>query len=332
MLRLGLLPLFGPVLVYDLIRTTRRGRYTVLRALYAVGLFLCLLAMYRNQDLMKPGTFTTTSNMPRLAESFVYTFLAVQFAAVAILTPAYVSGAIAEEKDRKTLEFLLATELRDREIILGKFVSRLANLGLVLLAGLPILSLTQLWGGVDFGMLLYFVAATVATAFCLAGISMLCSVHSQRARDAIVLTYLTVAGFIGITVVVQLVLLIPGAATKVVIPGANEVLLGDVVEIVNCGNPALACLGLHQDVRGGVAMQTAVATRLTRYIDFQLCITVGAPALGPFADACVRLPFKDTRTAHGLHRVGRAGAALVASHRVGRRSGCSGRKSGPSRG
>jgi ABC-type transport system involved in multi-copper enzyme maturation permease subunit len=275
-MRLGLLPLFGPVLVFDLIRTTRRGRYTVLRALYAAGLFLSLFAMYRNQDWMNRGTFTSTLSMARLAESFVYTFLAVQFIAVAVLTPAYVSGAIAEEKDRKTLEFLLATELRDREIVLGKFVSRLANLGLILLAGLPILSLTQLWGGVDFGMLLYFFASTVATAFCLGGISLLCSVHSQRARDAIVLTYLTVAGFVGVTVLVQLVLLIPRAPTMVVIPGSNPVLLRDVVELVNCGNPALASYGLYEDVRGGMAMQSSVATRMTRYINFQLFIAVGA--------------------------------------------------------
>ena len=33
-----------------------------------------------------------------------------------MLTPAYVAGAISEEKDRKTLEFLLATDLRNREI------------------------------------------------------------------------------------------------------------------------------------------------------------------------------------------------------------------------
>ena len=35
---------------------------------------------------------------------------------------------IAEEKDRGTLEFLLATDLRNSEIVLSKFVARLGNL------------------------------------------------------------------------------------------------------------------------------------------------------------------------------------------------------------
>src|SRR5262245_53978532 len=34
----GWLPLLGPVLAYDLIRTTRRGRYALLRGVYALGL------------------------------------------------------------------------------------------------------------------------------------------------------------------------------------------------------------------------------------------------------------------------------------------------------
>jgi len=49
------------------------------------------------------------------------------------------SIAIAEEKERKTLDFLLASDLRSREIVLGKLASRLAYLTLVLLTGLPLL-------------------------------------------------------------------------------------------------------------------------------------------------------------------------------------------------
>ncbi len=56
-----------------------------------------------------------------LALKFFEAFMMVQIVAVSILTPAFVAGAIAEEKDRKTLEFLLATDLRNREIVLSKF-------------------------------------------------------------------------------------------------------------------------------------------------------------------------------------------------------------------
>ena len=82
-----------------------------------------------------------------LAESFFGSFMFIQLLAVSILTPAYVASSIADEKERKTLEFMLATDLRNREIVLSKLFSRLANLTLFILTGLPILSILQFLGG-----------------------------------------------------------------------------------------------------------------------------------------------------------------------------------------
>jgi ABC-type Na+ efflux pump permease subunit len=65
--------------------------------------------------------------------------MAIQVAAVFWLTPAYLASAIVQEKERRTIEFLLITDLSSREIVLGLAFSRLALLALVLLAGLPIL-------------------------------------------------------------------------------------------------------------------------------------------------------------------------------------------------
>ena len=80
-----------------------------------------------------------------------------------------VAGSIAEEKDRKTLEFLLATDLRNREIILSKLGARLANLLLFILTGLPILSILQFLGGVDPNLVLAGFAATFLTMAGLGG-------------------------------------------------------------------------------------------------------------------------------------------------------------------
>src|SRR5438552_3380989 len=59
--RAGWIRLFGPVLFYEMIRAARRGRYFLLRGLYAGGLFALLLwirwlwGMDRNHsDVVKP--------------------------------------------------------------------------------------------------------------------------------------------------------------------------------------------------------------------------------------------------------------------------------------
>src|SRR5438128_2187735 len=107
--------LFGPVLVYELLRTGRRSRYFVVRGVYVSVLVLFTFWVYFAWVASTDAWTIPTNRLAVFAETFFYTFMIVQFLAVAILTPAYVAGAIAEEKERRTLEFLLATDLDDRE-------------------------------------------------------------------------------------------------------------------------------------------------------------------------------------------------------------------------
>jgi len=192
-------PVLGPVFLSEFVRTSRRGRHAALRTAYALALFLFLLALYRNYSELTRVALMGAGGMARFAETFAYTFLAAQFLAVGALTPAYVAGAIAEEKERKTLEFLLATDLRDREIVLSKLASRALNLVYLVLAGLPVLSALQFMGGVDPQLVLAGFAATLLTVASLAGLSILNSVLCRRARDATVMTYLMAVTYLGLS-------------------------------------------------------------------------------------------------------------------------------------
>jgi ABC-type transport system involved in multi-copper enzyme maturation permease subunit len=187
--------LFGPVLFYDLVRSARRLRFVVIRTLYALLIAFILVWLFYLQ-VIERGWQQPYQKMADFANTFFYVFLVVQFITVVLLTPAYTAGAISEEKERKTLEFILATDLQNREIVLGKMVSRLLNLTLLLLAGVPILSFLQFLGGVDFSMVLASFAATALTMYSLGGLSMLNSVMCRRARDAIVMTYLMAVAYI----------------------------------------------------------------------------------------------------------------------------------------
>jgi hypothetical protein len=199
--RHGWVRLFGPVLLYEGLRAARRPRFFLLRWLYAIGLLILLLWVHWVWGLNEYHAAAVQNayrQQARLAEQFFYAFALVQFAAVVLLTPAYVAGGVAEEKERKTLEFLLATDLRGREIVFGKLLARLGNLALFVLTGLPVLSLMQFFGGIDPGMLLASFAATALTAISLAALGILLSVQRRRARDAIILTYMAAAGYAAI--------------------------------------------------------------------------------------------------------------------------------------
>lgn len=200
LLRSGTVQLFGPVLFYDLLCIARRGRYLLLRFCYAVILLLLLTSLYIVWDWRQPRGLRPSSNeITRFAETFYLLFMAAEFLVVLLLTPAYVAGALADEKDRGTLDYLLATDLSNREIVLSKLLARTANLAILVLTGLPILSLTQFFGGIDPNLVLTGFAALGVTMASLACLSILHSAYAVKPRDAIVMTYLTAAVYLGVS-------------------------------------------------------------------------------------------------------------------------------------
>ena len=195
LLRRGWLKLFGPVLFYDMLCTARRGRYSLIRCAYSLFLLLVLFWSW-SLTFGRSAIGPAREQAGLIAMNYFMWFTLVQLIATFLLTPAYVAGAIAEEKERKTLEFLLATDLRNREIILSKFGSRLCNLTLFLLTGLPILSFLQFLGGVDPDLVLASFAIVGLSVVGLASLGILNSVMFKRPRDAIAMTYFMAIGYL----------------------------------------------------------------------------------------------------------------------------------------
>lgn len=272
LLRRGSLKLFGPVLFYDLVRSGRRGRFVLMRFLYCSALLVALMWIFFIFTMERRYNTRTTDvqHMARMADSFFYTFITLQLLIVVILTPAYTAGAIADEKDRHTLEYLLATDLRNREIVLSKLVSRLANLTLLLLAGLPILSLMQFLGGVDPGLVLAGFAATALTMGSLAALGILMSVYAKKPRDAIALTYLVAVAYITVPWIGGEVLKAV-AGWFVSIPLTFEsppVTVQDAIDGLNSGNLLKAYSELAVNVGRGKSLAGELEDRLESFAIF----------------------------------------------------------------
>lgn len=151
----------GPVFRYDLIRTARRGHLMGHRFVYGMLLMVVLYLVFATwfPEVAQGYNLFESRSLPvkhcsRFAESFFWTFLSIQLALIILVTPAYTAGVIAEEKQRRTLEFLLATDLTNEEIVLGLLGARLANMMLLTLTSLPFFSFLQLVGGIDPNMVI----------------------------------------------------------------------------------------------------------------------------------------------------------------------------------
>jgi ABC-type transport system involved in multi-copper enzyme maturation permease subunit len=189
--------MIGPLYFWELLRLARRGQDARARFILATALFLILTAFsliwFHNTspiELFFGATQTLTIQESAIfGTSFSLTFVYGQLAILCLLTPAYAAGGIAEEKDKKTLVFLLVSDLTEREIVFGKFFGRTTFLLGILLAGLPILAITQLHGGVTLKFLMMAYLLTATTVILLTAVSAYAAAAAETFRGALFRAY-----------------------------------------------------------------------------------------------------------------------------------------------
>src|SRR5205823_14655146 len=103
----------------------------------------------------------------------------------------YVAACVQEEHDKHTLPLLFTTDLSAGEIIRGKWLARVVHIGSILLAGLPILSFVQLWGGIDMPMIAANFVNTACWLCSVAAFSLMAATQSSTLARALVKSYLS---------------------------------------------------------------------------------------------------------------------------------------------
>jgi len=107
----------------------------------------------------------------------------------ALIAPALTAGCISIEKERQTLEMLLLTRLSCANIALGKLVSSLGFLLLVLLCGLPVMAVAFLFGGLDLAQLFWSFGLIFAATMLFGAIGLFCSARMPRTASAVAGAY-----------------------------------------------------------------------------------------------------------------------------------------------
>lgn len=185
--------LFGPILIWEMTRVSRRERYFILRMLYALLLFLMLWSSY--QSLLGGGNFfannlSPVKRMSYFANSFFASFGMIQLAAVLFLTPAYVASSIVIEKERRTIEYLFASTLTNFEIVVGKWLARVLNVAMLVLAGVPILGFAAFFGGISTDRIALLAIISLASLLSAGSVAILVSVYGRGTRQTLSQTYL----------------------------------------------------------------------------------------------------------------------------------------------
>jgi ABC-type transport system involved in multi-copper enzyme maturation permease subunit len=185
--------LLGPIFSADLVTSSRRTRYFLWRIAYGLILLLTLWTNYESVTYMREVSIRTAAD---LAESFFVSFSYVQILAILAIAPAMAGGSIAQERERRTLEYLLATDLTTTEIVFGKLASRVLQIAAAVLAGLPVMFIAGLLGGIAPRRLLMVMLLSATTLLVVCCMAMAISTRAPRARDGVTRTYFTLAALL----------------------------------------------------------------------------------------------------------------------------------------
>jgi ABC-type transport system involved in multi-copper enzyme maturation permease subunit len=180
--------IFGPVFFAELLRSARRMRYYVLRMAYGAVLWLLIWSAYS-------ATFHGSSvggigEVSRFAEETFLIFALVQFVVVLMLVPALFAGVIADEKQCKTLHYLMASRISSGEIVADKVLGRAAHLAIFLLIGIPVVACLALSGGIPPEYVAAAYVCTFSTAAFTIALAVLVSTLARQVKQAVLIAYL----------------------------------------------------------------------------------------------------------------------------------------------
>ena len=169
----------------------RRVRFYAAPAVYVGGLLILIctawLLMIGTQQVRNVG------DMARFGAA-LFQFLAPLQLVLAVFFSALGSAsAVAQEKDRRTLELLLLTNLSNSELVLGKLLASMLNVLVLLAAGLPFFMLIVLFGGVSFEQILRVFAVTFVTALAAGSLGSTIALWREKTFQTLALTALVLA-------------------------------------------------------------------------------------------------------------------------------------------
>ena len=102
------------------------------------------------------------------------------------------ASAVALEKDRKTLDLLLLTNLSNSELVLGKLLAAMLTVVMVVVAAWPLLAIVSLLGGVSSGQILRVQAVTLVSALAAGSLGSTIALWREKTFQALAMTLLAI--------------------------------------------------------------------------------------------------------------------------------------------
>ncbi len=183
--------LTGPLFDKELRVSSRQRRFYLLRFAYIALLAIVVAQFWLSvvRGNRNVSAVVWVSRMPEAGKQIITTILWFQFIVGQLIAAVLLSGAIGGEIRQRSLDVLLTTPVSRFQIVLGKLLSKLLQLVLMLAISLPLLAIVRVFGGVPWNYVVSGLCITLTAAVFVASLSLFCSI-TQRQTHQVMATVL----------------------------------------------------------------------------------------------------------------------------------------------
>jgi ABC-type transport system involved in multi-copper enzyme maturation permease subunit len=209
-----------------------RGRMRGRRAFMIVTIYLVLLSVFAwavyqlmyqaNEWRFQAGGFQgggAATISAEIGRGIFVGLLMLQTLLVLVLAPALTSGAISQEREKQTLDLLVATPLSRLALVVGKLFSALAYVLLLIVASIPLAAIVFTFGGVGPEDIVRAYMLLLAVAFGTGAAALFFSALLKRTQAATVVSYL---GVLAVTLGATVLYIFLFAMSSTQITGIND--------------------------------------------------------------------------------------------------------------
>jgi ABC-type Na+ efflux pump permease subunit len=255
----------GPIFAREGLTLPRRPQHYLARTAY-LGL-LWVLGLTTWQATVGWNQTATVGDSSRFGLLLFQILTFVQLLLLLFFAALSAASTITQEKDRRTFILLLLTDLRNYEIVLGKLLGSLLQIGLLLAGMVPVLALCLLLGGVAPEQAGKAVLVLTATALAAGSLGGLVALWRDKTFQSLALTVLFLVLYLCL---VRALAVLPAALGG--LPGVGDYVQGlPVTDWQQRLDPFLALQSILEPPAG-----TGPATAAE-----QLRLAAGAPAERP---------------------------------------------------
>ena len=177
----------NPVVLKEL-----RGRMRGMRAFVVLTVYLALMSGFVTLLYVlnsSAQSYTGYASGGQIGRILFMGIVGTELFLVTFIAPTFTAGAISGEREHQTYDLLRTTLLPPRSLVIGKLISALSYVLLLLLAAIPLQSIAFLFGGVTESEVILSSVILIVTAIGLGSIGIYFSSVMPRTLAASVMTY-----------------------------------------------------------------------------------------------------------------------------------------------